>query len=70
MSFEELKFLENPVKIGTVLAMIISWSRNKSILMAVVHGIFSWLYVIYYYIGRDEDEDENNEENQTHSSKQ
>lgn len=36
------------VGFGTALAITISWSANKSILWAIVHGIFSWLYVIYY----------------------
>ncbi|CAM1343696.1 hypothetical protein [Tenacibaculum amylolyticum] len=35
--------------IGTVLAMIISWDRNKSILLAIIHGALNWLYIIYYY---------------------
>lgn len=33
---------------GTALAITISWSVNKSILWAIVHGLLSWLYVIYY----------------------
>ena len=33
---------------GTALAITISWSVNKSIFWAIVHGIFSWLYVIYF----------------------
>ena len=33
---------------GTALAMIISWSLHHSILWAIIHGIFSWLYVIYF----------------------
>jgi len=33
---------------GTALAMILSWSINKSIGYAIVHGIFSWIYVIYF----------------------
>jgi len=33
---------------GTALAIAISWSVNKSILWAILHGICSWLYVIYY----------------------
>jgi len=37
---------------GTALAIAISWSVNKSILWAIVHGILSWLYVIYYAIVR------------------
>lgn len=35
---------------GTALAIAISWSANKSILWAIVHGFFSWAYVIYYAI--------------------
>lgn len=33
---------------GTALAITISWSENHSIVWAVIHGIFSWFYVIYY----------------------
>jgi len=33
---------------GTALAITISWSANKSILWAIIHGIFSWFYVIYF----------------------
>ena len=33
---------------GSALAIAISWSANHSILWAIIHGIFSWLYVIYY----------------------
>jgi len=32
---------------GTALAIAISYTTNHSILWAIVHGIFSWLYVIY-----------------------
>lgn len=35
---------------GSVLAIVISWSLNKSILWAILHGLFSWFYVIYYAI--------------------
>ena len=35
---------------GAALAITISWSANKSILWAILHGIFSWFYVIYYAI--------------------
>lgn len=37
---------------GTALAIAISWSVNKSILWAIVHGILSWVYVIYFAIIR------------------
>jgi hypothetical protein len=34
------------------LAIAISWSQHKSILWAIVHGILSWLYVLYYAVTR------------------
>ena len=33
---------------GTALAITISWSANHSILWAIIHGVLSWFYVIYY----------------------
>ncbi|MBT8048284.1 MAG: hypothetical protein HKN57_08560 [Xanthomonadales bacterium] len=35
---------------GVALAIAISWSANKSILWAILHGVLSWFYVIYYAI--------------------
>lgn len=37
---------------GAVLAVCISWSVHHSILWAIIQGIFSWFYVIYYAINR------------------
>lgn len=42
------QIIKNGVGFGTVLGVVISWSRNKSILLAILHGVFGWLYVIYY----------------------
>jgi len=36
------------ITLGTALAVTISWSVNKSILWAIIHGLLSWFYVIYY----------------------
>jgi hypothetical protein len=33
---------------GSALAMAISYNTNHSILWAIVHGIFSWIYVVYF----------------------
>lgn len=35
------------IGLGTIIAVVVSWSRNKSILWAIIHGILGWLYVIY-----------------------
>ncbi|MGO2102575.1 MAG: hypothetical protein ACTH3E_05955 [Psychroflexus halocasei] len=44
------------VGLGTVLAVVTSWERNKSVLLAIIHGIFSWLYVIYFVLTRQKNE--------------
>jgi hypothetical protein len=36
--------------IGAVLAALLSWNVNHSILWALVHAFFSWFYVIYHWI--------------------
>ena len=36
------------ITMGSALAITISWSVNKSIIWAIIHGFFSWLYVIYF----------------------
>jgi len=38
------------ITFGSALAIVISWSLNKSVLWAIIHGILSWIYVIYYVI--------------------
>ena len=35
------------ISMGCALAMILSYEINQSILWAILHGILSWLYVIY-----------------------
>ena len=40
------------ISFGSAMAIAISWSVNHSILWAIVHGILSWIYVIYYAIRR------------------
>lgn len=35
------------VTFGSALAMVISYATHHSILWAIIHGILSWLYVIY-----------------------
>lgn len=40
------------IGLGSVIAVVASWDRNKSILWAIIHGIFGWLYVIYFALTR------------------
>lgn len=38
------------IHVGTVIAVVISWSLNKSILWCILHGFFGWFYVIYFAV--------------------
>ena len=40
------------IGLGSAIAVAISWSINKSIVWAIVHGVLSWLYVIYFAVTR------------------
>ena len=41
------------ITMGSALAITISWSTHHSILWAILHGFFSWLYVIYFALTRN-----------------
>lgn len=36
--------------LGTILAVVISFTHNHSILWAIIHGFLSWFYVIYFVL--------------------
>jgi len=38
------------ISFGSALAITISWSINKSVLWAILHGLLSWVYVIYHIV--------------------
>ena len=38
------------VGFGSALAMAVSFSLNKSILWAIIHGILGWVYVLYAWL--------------------
>ena len=40
------------ISFGTALAIAISWSANQSVLWAIIHGLFSWFYVIFFVLTR------------------
>jgi hypothetical protein len=46
----KIETIKSGISFGTALAIVISWSMNKSVIWAIIHGIFSWFYVIYYVI--------------------
>jgi hypothetical protein len=48
--------IQNGVGLGSVIAAILSWERNKSILWAIISGLLSWLYVIYFAVTRKKEE--------------
>lgn len=35
---------------GNIIAIVLSWSANHSILWAFIHDLFGWFYVLYHII--------------------
>ncbi|ADF51894.1 MULTISPECIES: hypothetical protein [Zunongwangia] len=48
--------INNGIGLGSVIAGVTSWERNKSVLLATIHGFFSWFYVIYFVLTRKKEE--------------
>ncbi len=44
------------IGLGSAIAVVCSWQRNRSILWAILAGMLTWLYVIYFATTRQEDE--------------
>lgn len=44
------------IGIGAALAVVCSWQRNRSILLAVIAGVLSWIYVLYFALTRKPEE--------------
>lgn len=38
------------VSVGSIAAAYLSWTKNKSVLWAIIHFVFGWIYVIYYLL--------------------
>lgn len=44
------------IGLGAAIAVVCSWQRNRSIVWAILAGLLSWIYVIYFAITREPDE--------------
>ena len=40
------------ITLGTAIAVAISWTKNGSVLWAILHGLLSWFYVGYHVLTR------------------
>ncbi|MFR2530055.1 MAG: hypothetical protein ACLS8L_01145 [Anaerovoracaceae bacterium] len=44
------KTVKSGITFGSALAMVISYTTWKSVGWAIIHGLFSWVYVIYFLL--------------------
>lgn len=49
-------YAQTGIGLGSAIAAVCSWQRNRSILWAVLAGILSWFYVIYFAMTRKPEE--------------
>ena len=47
---------QSGIGLGSVIAVVCSWQRNRSILWAILAGILTWFYVIYFALTRQPEE--------------
>jgi hypothetical protein len=47
---------DNGIGLGSAIAVVCSWQRNRSILWATLAGVLSWIYVLYFALTRRTDE--------------
>ena len=44
--------VKSGIGFGSALAIAVSYTTHKSILWAIVHGVFGWFYVGYFLLTR------------------
>lgn len=44
------KTVKTGITFGSALAMVISYVNWHSVFWAVIHGLMSWIYVVYYIV--------------------
>ncbi len=44
------------IGLGSAIAVVCSWQRHRSILWAILAGILSWIYVIFFALTLRADE--------------
>ena len=52
MSIKKTTTTSTGLSLGAAIAVTISWSMYKSVLWAIIHGVFGWFYLVYYLITR------------------
>ncbi|TWU24673.1 hypothetical protein [Bythopirellula polymerisocia] len=43
---------QSGIGLGSAIAVVCSWQRNRSILWAILAGVLTWFYVIYFAMTR------------------
>lgn len=38
------------IGVGSLLAVLLSWTVNHSVVWAIIHGILNWFYVAYWVL--------------------
>lgn len=45
--------MQSGIGLGSAVAVVLSWHRNKSIFYMILHGVLSWIYVVYFALTRE-----------------
>ncbi|MGM9618800.1 MAG: hypothetical protein ACI3W8_03020 [Oscillospiraceae bacterium] len=50
MSEKKTQAAKSGITFGSCLAMVISYTTWRSVGWAIIHGLMSWVYVIYFIL--------------------
>lgn len=56
VAMQTVNVTQTGIGIGSAIAIVCSWQRNRSILWAILAGVLSWFYVIYFALTRKPEE--------------
>jgi len=51
--YEGKEVVSTGMQFGAVLAIVMSWTANQSVLWVLLHGLLGWIYVVYYLVFRE-----------------
>jgi hypothetical protein len=46
---------QSGIGLGSAIAVVCSWDRNRSVFWAILAGLLSWFYVIYFVLTRPDE---------------
>lgn len=37
------------IGLGSIIAVVVSWQENHSVIWAMIHGVLGWIYLLWHF---------------------